>query len=87
MLILCVNFPMFKEVLFTIRRCYAKSTFTAARALVGETIDKYNGKFLLRGPIINVIEGNPFKFLAIVEFNSTEEAETWFYSEENKKHN
>ncbi|MBD3206934.1 DUF1330 domain-containing protein [Candidatus Bathyarchaeota archaeon] len=51
-------------------------------SLVGETIDKYNGKFLVRGPIENVLEGEPFKFLAIVEFNSTREAETWFNSEE-----
>ena len=60
-------------------------TFKKYLSFVGETVDKYNGKFLVRGPIANVIEGNPYNFLAIVEFNSTKKAEKWFYSEEYKK--
>ncbi|MFC1803958.1 DUF1330 domain-containing protein [Thermoproteota archaeon] len=59
-------------------------TFKKYLSLVGETVDKYKGKFLVRGPIENVLEGTPFKFLAIVEFNSVKEAETWFYSQEYK---
>ena len=62
-----------------------RETFQKYLSLVGETIEMYNGKFLVRGPIQNVIEGSPYNFLAIVEFNSTNEAETWFYSEEYKK--
>jgi uncharacterized protein (DUF1330 family) len=57
-------------------------TFKKYLSLVGETVSKYNGKFLVRGPIPNVIEGEPFNFLAIVEFNSMKEAEKWFYSKE-----
>ena len=57
-------------------------TFKKYLSLVGEIVDKYNGKFLVRGPIANVIEGIPYQFLAVVEFPSTKEAETWFYSEE-----
>ena len=57
-------------------------TFKKYISRVGETVEKYNGKFLVRGPIANVIEGSPYKFLAIVEFNSKKEAETWFHSEE-----
>ena len=57
-------------------------TFKKYSSLVGETVDKYNGKFLVRGPAANAIEGNPHEFLVIVEFNSTKEAETWFYSVE-----
>ena len=60
-------------------------TFKKYLSLVGDTVDKYKGKFLVRDPIVNVIEGNPYKFLAIVEFPSTKEAETWFYSEEYQK--
>jgi uncharacterized protein (DUF1330 family) len=49
---------------------------------VSDTVMKYEGKFLVRGPIANVIEGEPHKFLAIVEFPSTQIAETWFNSKE-----
>lgn len=62
-----------------------QETFKKYSSLVGETVDKYNGKFLVRGPIADVIEGNPYNRLVIVEFNSKKEAETWYYSEEYKK--
>ena len=57
-------------------------TFKQYLSRVSDTVDKYDGKFLVRGPISNVIEGEPHKFLAIVEFPSTQVAETWFNSKE-----
>ncbi len=54
-------------------------------SVVGESIDKFNGKFLVRGPLTDILEGDPFKFLAIVEFDSKEIANTWFNSEEYQK--
>ena len=49
---------------------------------VSDAVEKYKGKFLVRGSIANIIEGEPHKFLAIVEFPSTEIAKTWFNSKE-----
>ncbi len=62
-----------------------REMFKEYLSLVGETVDKYKGKFLVRDPIANIIEGNPYQFLTITEFPSTKEAETWFYSEEYQK--
>jgi len=42
-----------------------RNTFNQYLSRVGDTVDKYDGKFLVRGPIANVIEGEPHKFLAI----------------------
>jgi uncharacterized protein (DUF1330 family) len=53
-----------------------RNTFNQYLSRVGDTVDKYDGKFLVRGPIANVIEGEPHKFLAIVEFPSAQVAET-----------
>ena len=57
-------------------------TFKQYLSRVGDTVDKYKGQFLVRGPIANLIEGEPHKFLAIVEFPSTQTAESWFHSKE-----
>ena len=57
-------------------------TFKQYLSRVSDTVMKYEGKFLVRGPIANVIEDEPHKFLAIVEFPSTQIAETWFNSKE-----
>ena len=62
-----------------------REMFKEYLSLVSETVDKYKGRFLVRGPIANIIEGIPYQFLAIVEFPSTKEAKTWFYSEEYQK--
>ena len=59
-----------------------RDTFKQYLSRVGDTVDKYDGTFLVRGPIANVIEGEPHKFLAIVEFPSAQVAETWFNSKE-----
>jgi uncharacterized protein (DUF1330 family) len=55
------------------------NTFKQYLSRVSDTV---MGKFLVRGPIANVMEGEPHKFLAIVEFPSTQIAETWFNSKE-----
>jgi uncharacterized protein (DUF1330 family) len=59
-----------------------RDTFKQYLSRVSDTVNKYEGKFLVRGPIANVIEGEPHKFLAVVEFPSIQIAETWFNSKE-----
>jgi uncharacterized protein (DUF1330 family) len=62
-----------------------REMFKEYLSLVSETVVKYKGRFLVRGPIANIIEGIPYQFLAIAEFSSTKKAETRFYSEEYQK--
>ena len=54
-----------------------REMFKEYLALVSETVDKYKGRFLVRGPIANIIEGIPYQFLAIVEFPSTNRWYCW----------
>ncbi len=60
-------------------------TFKKYLSVVGESINKFKGKFLVRGPLTDILEGEPFNFLAIVEFDSKGIAKTWFNSEEYQK--
>jgi len=50
---------------------------------VAGTLEKYGGKFLVRGGPFEAIEGEaPFQRLVILEFPSMEQARTWYASEE-----
>jgi len=60
-------------------------TFKKYLSVVGESINKFKGKYIVRSPLTDILEGEPFKFLAIVEFNSKEIANTWFNSEDYQK--
>jgi len=59
--------------------------FEQYRGQVGATIEKYGGKYLVRGGAVEKMEGDwtPNR-LVIVEFESMERAKEWYYSEEYK---
>lgn len=56
------------------------------RKLVGPSLQKYNGKFLVRGGKVEMIEGswNP-KRLVVCEFESMARAREWYESPEYAK--
>jgi len=56
------------------------------RRLVGPSLQKYNGKFLVRGGRVEVIEGNwnP-KRIVVCEFESLAKAHQWYDSPEYAK--
>ena len=47
-----------------------------------EAVEKYNGKFLVRGGKKITTEGNDFVRTAVIEFSSFNEAKSFFYSDE-----
>ena len=53
------------------------------RRLVGPTLTKYGGRFIARGGVIEVLEGDwhPNR-LVIVEFPSMDQARQWWHSPE-----
>lgn len=53
------------------------------RKLVGPTLEKYGGRFIVRGGSVETIEGNwkPQR-LVILEFEDTAQFEHWYYSPE-----
>jgi uncharacterized protein (DUF1330 family) len=59
------------------------ATYEAYRKLVPATLEKYGGKFIVRGGPLEVIEGNwqPAR-LVVLEFESVEQAKRWYNSEE-----
>ena len=50
-----------------------------------EAVEKYNGKFLVRGGNKITTEGNEFVRTAIIEFSSFNQAKMFFYSTEYKE--
>lgn len=59
------------------------TVFEQYRGLVGATIEKYGGKYVVRGGQTEKIEGDwtPNR-LVIIEFESVARAKEWYYSEE-----
>jgi uncharacterized protein (DUF1330 family) len=53
------------------------------RKLVGATLEQYGGKFLVRGGVANLVEGEgaPGR-MVVVEFESMERLKAWYDSEE-----
>ena len=47
-----------------------------------EAVEKYNGKFLVRGGNKITTEGNEFIRTAVIEFSSFDQAKKFFYSTE-----
>ncbi len=47
------------------------------RAKIGATLEKYGGKFLVRGGQCHPVEGNWQPRLVIIEFPSVEQAHAW----------
>ena len=60
-----------------------ESEYANYRAQTPATVDLYNGKFIVRGGNIEVVEGtwNPER-LVIIEFSSAARAKEWWYSPE-----
>lgn len=53
------------------------------RKLVGPSLDKYNGRFLVRGGKVEVVEGNwSPKRIVVCEFPSMARAKEWYDSPE-----
>ncbi len=53
------------------------------KKLAGATVEKYGGKYIVRGGKMAVLEGewNP-KRVVVIEFESMERAKQWLHSEE-----
>jgi uncharacterized protein (DUF1330 family) len=53
------------------------------KKLAGATVEKYGGKYIVRGGRTEVVEGdwNP-KRIVILQFDSVERAKQWLHSEE-----
>ena len=47
-----------------------------------EAVEKFNGKFLIRGGKKITTEGNEFVRTAVIEFSSFDQAKNFFYSSE-----
>ena len=47
-----------------------------------EAVEKFNGKFLIRGGKKITTEGNEFVRTAVIEFSSFDQAKNFFYSNE-----
>jgi uncharacterized protein (DUF1330 family) len=46
------------------------------------TLERYGGRFLVRGPQLQTREGTPPKRLVVIEFPSAEQANAWYDSPE-----
>ena len=57
----------------------AYSEYTAQ---VPGTLEKYGGRFVVRGGELQVLEGSPLPRLVLIEFPSVEQANTWYHSPE-----
>jgi uncharacterized protein (DUF1330 family) len=51
-------------------------------AQVPGTLEKYGGRFLVRGGEPQVLEGSPLPRVVVIEFASTEQANAWYQSPE-----
>ena len=57
--------------------------FDTYRAQVPATIDKFGGKYLVRGGAVEVVEGDqPNRRTVVLEFENLEKARGWYYSDE-----
>ena len=56
--------------------------FSQFSGMAGPTIKKYGGKVLARGPDADRLEGNVSGIVMMIEFESKEAANTFYYSEE-----
>jgi uncharacterized protein (DUF1330 family) len=46
------------------------------------TLEKYGGRFIVRGGALQVLEGSPLPRVVVIEFSSTEQANAWYHSPE-----
>ena len=56
--------------------------FQRFSGMAGSAIKKYGGKVLARGPDADRLEGNVSGIVMMIEFESKEAANTFYYSEE-----
>lgn len=57
--------------------------FAEYRTMVPATLEKYGGRFLVRGGAVETLEGDwQPKRLVVLEFDSVEKAKAWWDSEE-----
>jgi len=57
--------------------------FEEYRKVVPATIEKYGGRYLVRGGTMETLEGDwPWKRVVVLEFPSLEQAKRWYNSED-----
>jgi len=57
--------------------------FEEYRKVVPATIEKYGGRYLVRGGAMETLEGDwPWKRVVVLEFPSLEQAKRWYNSED-----
>ena len=62
-----------------------REEYDSYRAGVPETVERYGGKYLVRGGAIETVEGNwaPPR-VVVIQFDDMERAKEWYYSEHYK---
>ncbi len=75
--------PVPAYVLANIAEIHDRAAYAEYRARVQETLDAYGGRFLIRGPEPERLEGDwePGR-LVLLEFPSAEQARAWWSSDE-----
>jgi uncharacterized protein (DUF1330 family) len=56
--------------------------FEEYRKQVAATIEKYGGRYVIRGGATEALEGDQAARLVVIEFSSVEQARRWYDSEE-----
>ena len=57
-------------------------TYAGYRALVPATLERYGGRFLVRGGAVERLEGEcPIGRVVVIEFETAEQARRWYHSE------
>ncbi len=72
-----------KAILIAMVEIHDPEMYKKYTAKTPDIINKYGGRFLVRGGPIETIEGEPFgKRLVVLEFPSREAIQTFYHSEE-----
>ena len=56
--------------------------YRAYQQQVPATVERYSGRFVVRGGAPETVEGEPPKRLVVLEFPSVDQARAWYYSPE-----
>ena len=76
------GYTMYKGYVVANIRVKDQEKFQQFSGMAGPAIKKYGGKVLARGPDADRLEGNVSGIVMMIEFESKEAANTFYYSED-----